>query len=75
MKNHKEGRSWIRNLPLQLSPPSLKDNTADVDRLIRGIKKGLEAEAVRIDFSLIKRAPQTLRKYDYNVRAAVFQER
>ncbi|MFH1950266.1 MAG: ASKHA domain-containing protein [Pseudomonadota bacterium] len=75
MKNHKEGRSWIRNLPLQLSPPSLKDNTADVDRLIRGIKKGLEAEAVRIDFSLIKKATQTLRKYDYNVRAAVFQER
>lgn len=45
-----EGRTgeqgWIRKVSAEISPPSLKDNTADVDRLIKGLKRELDAELV-----------------------------
>jgi len=44
-------KPWIKIIKPEIAQPSLKDNTADVDRLIKGIKKGLETEDVTIDFS------------------------
>jgi len=41
MKKNMENGAWIKRVSPELSPPSLKDNTADLDRLIKGIKKGL----------------------------------
>jgi len=52
----------------------LKDNTADIDRLIKGIKKTLQTERISVDFSLAKNLPQTLRKCDYKIDAAVFED-
>ena len=75
MKRHKENRAWIRRVPLQLNHPSLKDNTADVDRLIRGLGKGLETESICVDFSLAKKVPSSLRNFDYDVSAILFQEK
>jgi uncharacterized 2Fe-2S/4Fe-4S cluster protein (DUF4445 family) len=68
------GKPWIRIISPKISPPSLKDNTADVDRLIKGIKKGLQTERISVDFSLAKNLPQTLRECNYNVDAAVFED-
>ena len=33
---------WIRVVRTELKPPSLRDNTGDVDRVIKGIRKVLE---------------------------------
>ena len=67
-------KPWIKIISPEISPPSLQDNTADVDRLIKGIKKALQTERINVDFSLAKNLPQTLRKCDYNVDAAVFED-
>jgi hypothetical protein len=35
-----DGKSpWIKRVPPQLAAPSLGDNTADVDRLVKGLKQ------------------------------------
>lgn len=68
------GKPWINVISPKISPPSLKDNTADVDRLIKGIKKGLQTDRISVDFSLAKNLPQTLRKCNYNVDATVFED-
>ena len=65
---------WIKKIELEITSPSLRDNTADTDRLISGIKKELNAE-IMVDFSLVKGVPHTLRKYDYKIDALLFEYR
>jgi len=66
---------WITAVSPQLTSPSLNNNTADVDRLIKGIKQELETEEVIVGLSLIKGLSRSLRKYNYDVRALLFQDR
>ena len=66
-------KPWIKTIKLKIAPPSLKDNTADVDRLIKGIKKGLSAENVTIDFSLVKKVSNALRKFNYQINAILHE--
>jgi uncharacterized 2Fe-2S/4Fe-4S cluster protein (DUF4445 family) len=68
-------RPWIKKISPEISPPSLKDNTADVDRLLKGIKKSLQTESVSMDLSFAKRLPHDLRKYHYRVDATVFEDK
>lgn len=75
MKKTPEAKPWIKSVGLKITAPSLKDNTADVDRLIKGIKKGLETEEIGIDFSMFKRLPRVLREYNYRGDAVVFEDR
>jgi uncharacterized 2Fe-2S/4Fe-4S cluster protein (DUF4445 family) len=65
--------SWIRKIHPNINPPSLKDNTADVDRLIKSIKKTLQTEKVGIDLSLIKRIPELLREFNYDVNCILYE--
>lgn len=67
-------KPWIKTISLEISQPSLKDNTADVDRLLKAIKKTLQTERVSIDFAFAKRLPHELRKYNYDVDAALFED-
>jgi len=64
---------WIRCVAL--SPPSLKDNTADLDRLLTALKKELAAEAVDVDLDLLRQLPPLLRRADYRIRCTVFRDR
>ncbi len=66
-----ENASWIKKISPEIPSPSLEDNTADVDRLIKGIKKSLQAEKITVDFSLVRKLPYTLRKCDYHADAIV----
>jgi uncharacterized 2Fe-2S/4Fe-4S cluster protein (DUF4445 family) len=65
---------WIRKIRVGMKPPSLKDNTADVDRLIKGIEKEISWEQVKLPFKLAKRIPSLLRKWDYQVEPVLFKE-
>ncbi len=67
-----EEEKLIRLVDAKMNPPSLKDNTADKDRLIRALKKTLEKEEIHIDFSLIKELPYKLRDNNYDVLACIF---
>ncbi|NTV33253.1 MAG: ATP-binding protein, partial [Deltaproteobacteria bacterium] len=60
---------WIRSIMVRTAPPSLKDNTGDVDRLIKGIEKDLGGEEVRVDLALAKRIPSFLREHGYEAEA------
>jgi len=65
--------SWIQNVTL--TPPSLKDNTADADRLISVLKTSLKTDTIHIDLDLLKRLPDFLRKWQYNIRCILFNDR
>ena len=65
---------WIRVIPLELVPPSLQDNTADVDRLQSRIRKALKTEKIALDLSLIRRVPQVLRENRYRVNALLYEK-
>jgi len=58
-----------------MTPPALKDNTADVDRLIKGLAKELGGEEVKIALSLSSRIPSFLREHHYRVEGLLYRER
>ena len=64
---------WIQSVTL--TPPSLRDNTADADRLIQILKSRLDTPAVDIDPELLKVLPTVLRASSFNVHCIVFKER
>jgi len=74
MKQKDKNRPWIRKVSLGLAPPSLRDNTADVDRLIKGIKKKLNGEDVHVDFSLAGKVSASLKEWGYDVSASIYEE-
>jgi uncharacterized 2Fe-2S/4Fe-4S cluster protein (DUF4445 family) len=73
MERETQEEGWIRRIPLHIAPPSLKDNTADVDRLAKAIKKTLGIGDVAIDLSLAKKIPSLLRECKYGVQAVVYE--
>jgi uncharacterized 2Fe-2S/4Fe-4S cluster protein (DUF4445 family) len=64
---------WIRCVVL--TPPSLKDNTADTERLLAALKKELAAETVDVDLDLLRQLPSLLRRTGYRIRCTVFRDR
>jgi len=60
---------------ISLTPPSLKDNTADADRLAGALKRELKTDSIQIDLSLIRMLPNFLRKCNYQVRCVFFRDR
>jgi uncharacterized 2Fe-2S/4Fe-4S cluster protein (DUF4445 family) len=62
---------WIQTLSLE--PPSIKDNTADIDRLLRALKLQLHTETVRVDLELIRRLPELLRQNAYRIRSILWK--
>ncbi len=72
MRKSLEGNPWIKRLTVALAKPSLGDNTADVDRLVKGLRHQLDGPDVRVDFSLVKRLAKDLRSFGYHVAAALY---
>ena len=68
-------RRWVQTL--SLDPPSLKDNTADADRLVNALKSHLKATGFNldIDLDLMARLPRLLREWNYHIRCTLFEDR
>ncbi|GBC62828.1 DUF4445 domain-containing protein [Desulfonema ishimotonii] len=64
-----------RVVTISLTPPSLKDNTADADRLVGALKHQLGTDEVHIDLPLLRQIPMLLRKWHYRVRCVLFRDR
>jgi uncharacterized 2Fe-2S/4Fe-4S cluster protein (DUF4445 family) len=60
---------WVRTI--NLSPPSLQDNTADADRLTNSLKRKLKTEHVHIDIAVLQALPFQLRDWGYAARCLV----
>lgn len=63
---------WIKTV--KLSSPTLKDNTADAERLIAALKNEIDAVHIKIPYSLLKQLPELLRRWDYHVRCILFKD-
>ncbi len=64
---------WVKSL--DLTQPSLNDNTADADRLAGALKRELKTDSVHIDLDLVRTLPKFLRKCNYQPRCVVFKDR
>jgi uncharacterized 2Fe-2S/4Fe-4S cluster protein (DUF4445 family) len=64
---------WVKTV--KLNPPTLQDNTADADRLIAALKADLQTDHIDIDLDLLKKLPDLLRKWRYQVCCIVFKDR
>ena len=73
MKPVSKTEGWIRVIRPVMSPPSLKDNRADVDRLIRALENELDGEFVTLELPLMKRIPSLIRKHKYDLQAVLFK--
>jgi len=47
--------AWVKVVGSRLTRLSLKDNTADVDRLLKDLEKALQDREVAIAFPLLKK--------------------
>ncbi|UCH20515.1 MAG: DUF4445 domain-containing protein [Deltaproteobacteria bacterium] len=65
--------AWVKTV--SLSPPSLKDNTADADRLTDALKSQLNAERIILDLDLLRSLPDLVRKWNYQVRCVLLKNR
>ncbi len=68
------GDGWIRACRPEIRQPSLEDNTADVDRLLAGVRRLLDGAEVRIDLQLMRRIPTVLRGHAYRVEVIAAKE-
>lgn len=67
---------WIKILDLELNPPSLGDNLADSDRIIKEIKRILSINYVDMPVSILrKELPTLLRKRDFKIKAVGYEYR
>ena len=62
---------WVVQVTLQ--PPSLADNSADADRLLRALKHELGVDQIHVDLALLRQLPQILRRR--TIRCAAFFSR
>jgi len=69
----KNATPWIQTVSLE--PPSLKNNTADTDRLLHALSLRLKADAIHIDLGLIRRLPEVLRQNRYRIRCILYKDR
>jgi uncharacterized 2Fe-2S/4Fe-4S cluster protein (DUF4445 family) len=65
--------AWIQTV--SMGAPSIGDNTADADRLIRALQPFVGATPVSIDLSLLKELPHKLRSAGFEVRCVLFRDR
>ncbi len=64
---------WVK--AVILTPPNLKDNRADADRLIDALKTELNTDLISIELDLLKNLPDQLRNWNYQVRCVLMKER
>jgi len=59
----------LSKLFVELPPPTLKDNTGDLSRLLRGLKKHYNLRNIAVDFNVLRKLPQMLRDSHWKVTA------
>ncbi|QTA79562.1 DUF4445 [Desulfonema limicola] len=70
MDNQKNNRI----VRITLEQPSLKNNTADADRLKAALKKKICTQNIHIDLKLLRQIPFLLRQWDYKVCCILFKQ-
>ncbi|NNF98792.1 MAG: DUF4445 domain-containing protein [Desulfobacteraceae bacterium] len=66
-------KGWVARI--RLPEPSLKDNTADVERLIRALRDYVGADMVDVDIDVMRALPQVIRTGDTAIRCVLIKDR
>jgi uncharacterized 2Fe-2S/4Fe-4S cluster protein (DUF4445 family) len=74
MRGSGDKEGWIRSIFVKTATPGLKNNTGDVDRLVKEIEKAFPGPSIVPELSLIKLAPAFLRKHGFEVDALFYEE-
>jgi uncharacterized 2Fe-2S/4Fe-4S cluster protein (DUF4445 family) len=64
---------WIKRI--SVTPPSLKDNTADVERLENALKSVINGEIYGIDPVVSEKLPELFRQSGFSLRCVLFRDR
>jgi uncharacterized 2Fe-2S/4Fe-4S cluster protein (DUF4445 family) len=59
---------------VSVTPPSLKDNTADAERLENALKSVLYGEFYGIDSAVLEKLPELLRKNNFSLRCVIIRD-
>jgi uncharacterized 2Fe-2S/4Fe-4S cluster protein (DUF4445 family) len=66
----------VRDISLELSPPTAEDTVSDLDRLNRGLKRaGCEVERLTIGLTVMRELAAVMRAEEWKVTAAVLRRR
>jgi uncharacterized 2Fe-2S/4Fe-4S cluster protein (DUF4445 family) len=65
-------RRWVQTVTL--APPTLKDNTADADRLAAALKGRIGVSRLKIGLPMLQTLPDRLRRWHYRARCLLFQD-
>ncbi|MFC2020042.1 2Fe-2S iron-sulfur cluster-binding protein, partial [Chloroflexota bacterium] len=57
----------LRKCFVELTPPTIEDNTSDLSRLFRTLKKNCNTSNLSVDFDIVKELPKVLRDSDWKV--------
>ncbi len=64
----------VQKVYLELSPPTIEENTPDLERLLSALKeRGIEG--VEVSYSLLRRLPFVLREADFRVTATLLKQK
>ena len=61
----------VRKLYLEMSPPSVRDHTADYERLHLAIRERIDAPIVQTDLHILQKLPRTVQSSDYKVTVTI----
>ena len=66
----------LREIPLELSPPSLEDSVSDLDRLNRGLKKeGCDVARLNVGIKVMRQLAESVRQDDWKLTVSVVQRK
>jgi uncharacterized 2Fe-2S/4Fe-4S cluster protein (DUF4445 family) len=64
----------LKKLYLELTPPTMDDNSSDLSRLLRGIRQQYSLGNISVDFYVVEKLAHTLRQTDWKVTASVLTD-
>ena len=70
---NEKNNSWVKTV--SIPPPTLQNNTADADRLLAALKGQLKTDTIDIAPAVLKKLPDNLRNWDYNLRCVLFRDK
>jgi len=66
----------LREIPLELLPPTIEDAVSDLDRLNRGLKQqGCDIEKLNVGLAVMRQLSEVMREGHWNVTASVVRHR
>ena len=66
----------LKEMPLELAPPTLEDSVSDLDRLNRGLKKkGCDLERLNVGIQVVRQLAEVIREDNGKITASIIQRK